>query len=242
MAWIPGGTFAMGSEDFYPGGAARARGRRGRVLDGRAPGDRRRVPALRARDEVRDGRRAAARPGRVPGRDSELLVPGSLVFRKTPGPVNLDDYRNWWEYLPGRVLEAARREGHDDQRPRPPPGRPHRLRGRRGLRGLGGKGATDRGGVGARRPRRPRGRHVRLGRRAFPGRQGDGQLLAGRVPLAEPEGRRLRGDVSGRQLPTERVRPLRHDRERLGVDLRLVRPSASRTRSRARAASRATRA
>jgi len=33
--------------------------------------------------------------------DPELLVPGSLVFRKTKGPVNLDDYRNWWEYLPG---------------------------------------------------------------------------------------------------------------------------------------------
>jgi formylglycine-generating enzyme required for sulfatase activity len=23
------------------------------------------------------------------------------VFRKTPGPVSLDDYRNWWEYVPG---------------------------------------------------------------------------------------------------------------------------------------------
>ncbi len=28
-------------------------------------------------------------------------MPGSLVFRKTAGPVNLDDYRNWWEYVPG---------------------------------------------------------------------------------------------------------------------------------------------
>jgi formylglycine-generating enzyme required for sulfatase activity len=36
-----------------------------------------------------------------PDADPELLVPGSLVFRKTAGPVNLDDVRNWWEYVPG---------------------------------------------------------------------------------------------------------------------------------------------
>jgi sulfatase modifying factor 1 len=36
-----------------------------------------------------------------PDADSELLVPGSLVFRKTAGPVDLDDFTNWWEYVPG---------------------------------------------------------------------------------------------------------------------------------------------
>ena len=30
-----------------------------------------------------------------------MLVPGSLVFRKTAGPVDLRDFRNWWEYVPG---------------------------------------------------------------------------------------------------------------------------------------------
>ena len=40
-------------------------------------------------------------PASYPDADPELLVPGSLVFRKTSGPVSLDDYRNWWEYLPG---------------------------------------------------------------------------------------------------------------------------------------------
>ena len=29
------------------------------------------------------------------------LVPGSLVFTMTPGPVNLDDFRNWWTWTPG---------------------------------------------------------------------------------------------------------------------------------------------
>jgi formylglycine-generating enzyme required for sulfatase activity len=31
----------------------------------------------------------------------ELLVPGSLVFRRTAGPVDLDDYQNWWHWVPG---------------------------------------------------------------------------------------------------------------------------------------------
>jgi formylglycine-generating enzyme len=40
-------------------------------------------------------------PRLYPDADPDLLVPGSLVFRKTPGSVNLDDVRNWWEYVPG---------------------------------------------------------------------------------------------------------------------------------------------
>ena len=125
-----------------------------------------------------------------------------------------------------RLLAPAGREGHDDQRTRPPPGRARRSRGRRGVRSVGRQGAADRGRVGARRARRPGRRDVRLGRRALPGRQGDGELLAGRVPVAEPEARRARGHLASRQLPAERVRPLRHDGQRLGVDLRLVRPTA----------------
>ena len=40
-------------------------------------------------------------PADYPDADPELLVPGSLVFQKSAGPVDLNDYRNWWEYLPG---------------------------------------------------------------------------------------------------------------------------------------------
>jgi formylglycine-generating enzyme required for sulfatase activity len=38
-----------------------------------------------------------------PGADPELLVPGSLVFRKARGPVDLSDFRNWWSYVPGAL-------------------------------------------------------------------------------------------------------------------------------------------
>ena len=30
-----------------------------------------------------------------------MLVPGSLVFTPTPGPVGLSDWRTWWRYVPG---------------------------------------------------------------------------------------------------------------------------------------------
>ena len=40
-------------------------------------------------------------PADYPDADPDLLVPGALVFRKTAGPVDLDDYRNWWQYVPG---------------------------------------------------------------------------------------------------------------------------------------------
>ncbi len=41
-----------------------------------------------------------------PDADPDLLVPGSLVFRETPGPVDLDDVRNWWAYVPGAQTGA----------------------------------------------------------------------------------------------------------------------------------------
>ena len=40
-------------------------------------------------------------PEDYPGADPALLVPGSLVFTMTPGPVRLDDYRLWWAWMPG---------------------------------------------------------------------------------------------------------------------------------------------
>jgi formylglycine-generating enzyme required for sulfatase activity len=36
-----------------------------------------------------------------PDADPELLVPGSLVFLKASGPVDLHDHRNWWRWAPG---------------------------------------------------------------------------------------------------------------------------------------------
>ncbi|MEV8098209.1 SUMF1/EgtB/PvdO family nonheme iron enzyme [Kitasatospora sp. NPDC085879] len=40
-------------------------------------------------------------PADYPGADPTALVPGALVFRMTSGPVDLDEWRRWWSYLPG---------------------------------------------------------------------------------------------------------------------------------------------
>jgi sulfatase modifying factor 1 len=101
MVWVAGGTFRMGSEAFYAEEAP--------VRDFRVDGfwiDAYPVTAAEYRRFVRETRYVtlAERPldaEHYPGADPELLVPGSLVFRRTAGPVPLDDVRNWWEYTPG---------------------------------------------------------------------------------------------------------------------------------------------
>ncbi len=101
MVWVPGGTFAMGSEDFYP----EERPVHRVTVDGFWM-DERPVTAAGFRRFVREtGYVTVAErpldPTDYPDADPELLVPGSLVFRKTAAPVDLSDFRNWWEYVPG---------------------------------------------------------------------------------------------------------------------------------------------
>jgi sulfatase modifying factor 1 len=101
MRWIPGGTFRMGSEDFYP----EERPVHEVSVDGFWM-DQHPVTAAEFRRFARETNYVTVAerpldPAQYPDADPDLLVPGSLVFRRTPGPVNLDDYRNWWEYVPG---------------------------------------------------------------------------------------------------------------------------------------------
>ena len=60
----------------------------------------------------------------------------------------------------------------------------------------------------------------------LPGDRHMANTWQGDVPVAEPGDGRLRADVAGRGVSAERLRPLRHDRQRVGVDDRLV-PAAS---------------
>jgi hypothetical protein len=39
-------------------------------------------------------------PSDFPGTDPSLLVPGSMVFHMTKGPVDLREVRNWWSFVP----------------------------------------------------------------------------------------------------------------------------------------------
>jgi formylglycine-generating enzyme len=101
MAWIPGGTFLMGCEDFYPEEAP--------VHEAEVEGfwmDEHPVTVAEFRRFVKaTGHVTVAErvpdPSLLPGADPALLVPGSLVFNRTAGPVDLHDVSNWWTYTPG---------------------------------------------------------------------------------------------------------------------------------------------
>jgi sulfatase modifying factor 1 len=101
MVLITGGTFSMGSENYYPeekpvhkvtvssfhidkyavtnGQYKKFIGETGYVTVAERP--------INAAD--------------YPGIKPELLAPGALVFKKSKGPVNLKSYFNWWAWMPG---------------------------------------------------------------------------------------------------------------------------------------------
>jgi len=52
-------------------------------------------------------------PALYPGVAQEDLLPGALVFRPTAGPVNLSDWRQWWDWAPGAHWRAPYGAGSD---------------------------------------------------------------------------------------------------------------------------------
>jgi sulfatase modifying factor 1 len=101
MVELPGGPFRMGSESFYPEEQpVREASVEPFAID--------RHPVT-----VAEFRRFVKATGHVtwaeqtpaaedyPDADAQQLVPGSLVFQKTDGPVDLRDFRNWWDWVPG---------------------------------------------------------------------------------------------------------------------------------------------
>jgi len=101
MAWVPGGSFAMGSAQFYP----EERPVRRVEVDGFWMDDHPVTVAEFRRFVTATGHVTLAErpldPADYPGADPDLLRPGSLVFRATSGPVNLRDVSQWWRYEPG---------------------------------------------------------------------------------------------------------------------------------------------
>ncbi|SFC58651.1 Formylglycine-generating enzyme, required for sulfatase activity, contains SUMF1/FGE domain [Nocardioides terrae] len=98
---IEGGTFRMGSDDFYP--------EEGPVVEVH-------VDSFRlARHAVTNEQFAAfvadagyittaerpLDPASFPDGTLESLEPGSLVFTPTTAPVDLRDWRQWWRWVPG---------------------------------------------------------------------------------------------------------------------------------------------
>ena len=101
MVWVPGGDFWMGSDDFYPEERPRRRAEvEGFWIDRTPVTNAEFGRFVQATGYLTDAERLPD-PADYPGLEPEALVAGSLVFQKAGGPVDLNDFRNWWAYVPG---------------------------------------------------------------------------------------------------------------------------------------------
>jgi sulfatase modifying factor 1 len=116
MVPIAAATFSMGSNDFYPEEAP--------VRDATVGGFWIDVHTVTNREFSKFVRKTgyvtvAERPlsaSDFPG--AENVPPGSMVFVPTEGPVNLNNWRQWWDYVPGTFWRHPEGPGSSiDSRP-----------------------------------------------------------------------------------------------------------------------------
>jgi formylglycine-generating enzyme len=101
MAWIEGGEFRMGSDAHYPEEAPAHYVRvKGFFVDP-CPVTNRQFATFVAATGYHTVAERMPNPADYPGALPHMLKPGSLVFRKTRGPVDLRNLSNWWEWKPG---------------------------------------------------------------------------------------------------------------------------------------------
>ena len=222
MVWIDGGEFRMGDARFYP----EERPVHRVAVDGFWIDEHPVTNGEFSRFVADTGHLTFAErqpdtslyPEASPGQ----LVPGSIVFRQPAHRVGLDDWRRWWEWVPGASWRhpdgpASSLAGLEDH----PVVHVAHEDAEAYARWAGKQLPTEaqweyaaRGGED--------GAIYAWGDEPDAGWTPAGEHMAGRVPLAEPRARRVRAHVTRRLVPTERLRPPRRDRERLGVDGGLV--------------------
>lgn len=110
---LPGGSFRMGSTSFYPEEAPIHTATVGPFAIERHP-----VTNAQFAEFIEDtGYLTVAErpldPALYPGVAQEDLLPGALIFRGTPGPVDLEDWRQWWDWAPGAHWRRPFGEGSD---------------------------------------------------------------------------------------------------------------------------------
>jgi len=110
MTWVPGGTFRMGSADFYP----EERPVHQAAVDGFWMDSAPVTVAEFRRFVTATGYVTVAErppdPAEYPDADPVLLVPGSLVFHRGAGPAGA---HHWWTYRPGASWRHPEGPGSD---------------------------------------------------------------------------------------------------------------------------------
>lgn len=111
MVWVPPGTFLMGSDSKLaqpnerPAHAVKVKGfwmDVAHVTNDEFAAFQRETNYVTTAERKPDWEtiRVQLPPG-IPRPPDDVLVPGAMVFVGTRGPVDLNDYSQWWRYVPG---------------------------------------------------------------------------------------------------------------------------------------------
>lgn len=98
MVRLPGGSFAMGSDRFYPEEAPVRRVHVDGFWIDAAPVTNRDFARFVEATGYRSFAEIAPDPADYPGMPPEMARAGSLVFQRTAGPVPLSDFSRWWRF------------------------------------------------------------------------------------------------------------------------------------------------
>jgi formylglycine-generating enzyme required for sulfatase activity len=111
MVRIPGGAFLMGSDRHYPEEApVHEVVVRSFLMDPRTVTNREFQRFVEATGHVTLAERPA-NPEDYPGAKPEMLVPSSVMFKRSAGPVDLANHFNWWTYVAGADWRHPRGPG-----------------------------------------------------------------------------------------------------------------------------------
>lgn len=101
MIALPGGTFTMGSDRFYPEEAPSRKVRVDSFQIDETPVTNRDFARFVAETGHVTVAEVAPDPALYPDMNPQQARAGSLVFYKATGPVGLGDPANWWRFVPG---------------------------------------------------------------------------------------------------------------------------------------------
>jgi formylglycine-generating enzyme len=98
---LPGGSFRMGSTSFYPDEAPEYTATVAAFGIERHPVTNAQFAEFVSATGYVTVAERPLDPALYPGVEPEDLLPGGLVFRPSAGPVDLRDWRQWWDWAPG---------------------------------------------------------------------------------------------------------------------------------------------